>query len=405
MPEHVILIVAVIGLVASTVYLVLVVVAAARFRASANQVSPATAGKPALPPVTVLKPLHGMEPLLEDCLESFFRQDYPVYELIFGARTADDPALAVVETLRKKYPHIPTQTVLSGEPAYPNAKVCLMEKMAPVAAYPTLFITDSDVRVTPRYLEEVVQPMLLDPKVGMVSCLYRGVSTGGFWSLMEGLGMSTEMSSGVLVANLLEGMKFALGPTMVIRKEVLDAWGGFGVLRDYCADDFVMGALTHEAGSKVVLSQHVIEHIVLNRSARQSLLHQLRWMKSSRFSRRMGHIGTGLTFAIPFGLLGLVAGWISGNWTLGLGLFAAAYVNRVLQSLVVGWGVTHDRNSALYCWLYPVRDLLGFILWCGSFSGSEVVWRGERYRLISGGRMVPKDRSAATGSSGSGCTV
>ncbi|HET7099705.1 MAG TPA: glycosyltransferase, partial [Terriglobia bacterium] len=351
MLEHILFIVAGTGLLAASVYLGLVVVASVRFRVSAASSSALREGKRTLPPVTVLKPLHGMESLLEECLESFFRQDYPVYELIFGARTQTDPALAVVESLRRRYPHIPVQIVLSGEPAYPNAKVHLMEKMAPVAAHSVLVISDSDVRVTRDYLQQVVRPML-DANVGMVTCLYRGVSAGGFWSRLEALGMSIEMSSGVLVADLLEGMKFALGPTMVIRKEVLEGWGGFGVLRDYCADDFVMGALTAESGKTVVLSHHVIDHIVLNRTARPSLLHQLRWMKSSRFSRRWGHVGTGLTFAMPFGLLGLAAGWISGNWPLGLGLLGTAFANRVVQALVVGWGVTRDRHAALYCWLY-----------------------------------------------------
>ncbi|HEX5413308.1 MAG TPA: glycosyltransferase [Terriglobia bacterium] len=404
MIEHVLFIIAGVGLSAASIYLVLVVVASVRFRISAQLYSVPTEGKAALPPVSVLKALHGTEPLLEECLESFFRQDYPDYELIFGARVRSDPALAIVESLSKKYAHVSTQTVLSGHPGYPNAKVCLMEKMVPLANHSTLFITDSDVRVAPDYLAQVVKPML-DPEVGMVTCLYRGVSTGGFWSLLEALGMSIELASGVLVANLLEGMKFALGPTMVIRKDVLEGWGGFGVLRDYCADDFVMGALTHAAGSKVVLSHHVINHIVLNRSARASMLHQLRWMKSSRFSRSLGHIGTGLTFAMPFGVLALAAGWMSGNWVLGLGLLAIAFVNRVVQALVVGWGVNRDRDSALYCWLYPLRDLLGFILWCGSFWGSEIDWRGERYRLVAGGRMVPQNRPGATDSSDAGCPV
>ncbi|MCL5671813.1 MAG: glycosyltransferase [Acidobacteria bacterium] len=404
MLEHILIIVAVTGLLASTVFLGLVVFAAGRFRASAEYSPDWSAGKAFLPPVTILKPLHGMEPLLGECLESFFQLDYPAYELIFGARSEFDPALAVVKSLKRKYPHIPTQTVLSGEPGYPNAKVYLMEKMVPLAAHSILVITDSDVRVTRDYLKQLVQPMQ-DANVGMITCLYRGVPTGGLWSLLEALGMSVEMSSGVLVANLLEGMKFALGPSMVIRRDVLAAWGGFEVLRDYCADDFIMGALTYEAGRTVVLSHHVIDHIVLNRSARQSLLHQIRWMKSSRFSRRLGHVGTGLTFAMPFGVLGFVAGWVSGNWALGLGLLGVALANRILQALAVGWGVTRDRNSALYCWLYPVRDLLGFVLWCGSFSGSEIVWRGERYRLVSGGRMVPKDRIAATGSNGRGLAV
>ena len=402
MLEHIILIVAVAGLLASTVYLGLTLVSAVRFLAERRRTLALADGNTALPPLTLLKPLHGMEPLLAECLESFFLQDYPVYALIFGARTAMDPALAVVESLRQKYPRIPVQIVLSGEPEYPNAKVYLMEKMAPLASHPVLVISDSDVRATPGYLKQVVQPML-DPGVGMVTCLYRGVSTGGFWSLLEALGMSIEMSSGVLVANLLEGMKFALGPTMVIRKEVLDGWGGFGVLRDYCADDFIMGSLTHESGRQVVLSHHVIDHVVLNRTARQSLLHQLRWMKSSRFSRKLGHVGTGLTFAMPFGVLGLAAGWMSGNRALGLGLLAAAFANRVVQALAVGWRVTEDRQSALYCWLYPLRDLLGFILWCASFAGSEIIWRGERYRLVRGGRMVRQGGPGAKDSSSANC--
>lgn len=399
MLELILIVVAVVGLLASTVYLGLAIIASVRFRSSAGRTSIlAEQGTGALP-VTVLKPLHGMEPLLEQCLESFFRQDYPVYELIFGARTADDPALKVVESLKRKYPHIRTRTVLSGEPAYPNAKVFLMEQMESVAAYETFVITDSDVRVTPDYLKQLTLPFA-DQNVGMATCLYRGVPTGGIWSRLEALGMSVEMSSGVLVANLLEGMKFALGPTMVIRKSVLDSWGGFSVLGEYCADDFVMGSLTHASGSKVVLSHHVIDHVVLNRTSGQSLLHQLRWMKSSRFSRRLGHVGTGLTFAMPFGLLGLLAGWIAGNWPLGLAFLGVAIANRVVQSLVVGWGVTQDRNSVLLCWLYPVRDFVGFVLWCASFLGSEIIWRQERYRLVAGGRMIrqkQRDASRADG--------
>lgn len=404
MLEHVLFIIAGAGLFAASVYLVLVVVAAVRFRISAPHYSALGGSDAHLPPVSVLKPLHGTEPLLEECLESFFRQDYPEYELIFGARIQTDPALAVVEALEKKYPHVATQTIVSGDPGYPNAKVCLMEKMAPLATHPILFIADSDVRVAPDYLAQVVRPML-DPKVGMVTCLYRGVSTGGFWALLEALGMSIELASGVLVADLLEGMKFALGPTMVIRKGELEGWGGLKVLRDYCADDFVMGALTHAAGRKVVLSHYVINHIVLGRSWRTSMLHQLRWMKSSRFSRSLGHVGTGLTFAMPFGALALVAGWLSGNWALGLGMLSVAVANRLVQALVVGWGVNRDRDSALYCWVYPLRDLLGFTLWCASFWGSEIDWRGERYQLISGGRMVPQSRPGATDSNDAGCPV
>lgn len=378
----------VIGLCASTVFLGLVITAVIRFFSSrVRRISAETDA--AFPSATILKPLHGLEPLLAQALESFFVQDYPVFELIFGARTEDDPALQTVKILQKKYPQIPTRIILSGEPAYPNAKVFALEKMVAAASHPILVFTDSDVQVTPNYLKSVVRP-LLDSNVGLVTCMYRGVPTGGPWSRLEAMGMSVEMSSGVLVANLLEGMKFALGPTMAMRADDLSRLGGIRVLRHYCADDFVLGNLTAASGKRVVLSDHVIDHIVLNRSARQSLLHQTRWMKSSRFSRRLGHIGSGLTFAMPFGLLGVLAGWMRGDWTLGLGLLAAAYLNRVVQSLVVGWGVVRDRNSLWFCWLYPARDLLGFFLWCTSFVGSEIVWRGERYRLIADGKIVRK---------------
>lgn len=396
MLEYIFFAFAAIGLLASTVYLAMAIIAAVRFQSSAKRDSELAVAQAALPPVTVLKPLHGMEPLLEECLEGFFRQDYPTYELLFSARIAADPALAVVESLKKKYPHVTARIVLSGQPEYPSAKVYAMGKMAPFASHSIFVISDSDVRVTPGYLRNVVYPMLGE-NVGMVTCLYRGVPTGGLWSLLEALGMSIEMSSGVLVADLLEGMKFALGPTMVIRRNVLEGWGGFPVLAEHHDDDFVMGALTHASGKKVVLSHHVIEHVVLSRTAWQSALHQLRWMKNSRFSRPKGHVGTGLTFAMPFGLLGLVAGWIAGNWPLGLGMLCLAYANRLAQALVVGWGVARDRRSALFCWLYPLRDLEGFFLWCGSFFGSEIIWRGERYRLVSGGRIVRKGIEPARG--------
>jgi ceramide glucosyltransferase len=377
------------GLLSSAIYLLLALIAAFRLRFALPEPAPSGKGEVALPPVAVLKPLHGMEPLLEQSLESFFRQDYPGFELIFGARYGSDPALRVVDPLRQKYPGIRTRIILSGEPAYPNAKVYALEKMVAAASYPYLVITDSDVHVNPNFLEQVVRP-LLDSSVGLVTCIYRGVPTVGLWSRLEALGMSVEMVSGVLVADLFEGMKFALGPGMATRKDVLARLGGIKVLGAYCSDDFVLGQLTDAAGKKVVLSRHVIDHVALNRSARASLAHQLRWMKSTRFSRPLGHVGTVMTFAMPFGLLGLVAGIATGSWTLGFGLLSLAVLNRVVQSIAVGWGVVRDARSLWFCWLYPVRDLLGFFLWGASFFGTEIVWRGEHYQLEAGGKMTRK---------------
>lgn len=370
------------GLVSCSCFLALVIVSILRFRRRPNQ-SPAGD----LPFVTLLKPLCGLEPNLEENLASFFEQDYPAFEIVFGTRDARDPALNVVRTLQRRYPYIPTRIVYSGEPSKPNAKVCSLIKMCRRAASDYMVISDSDVHVTPEYLADVVRP-LLDPEVGMVTCVYRGVPTGGLWSRLEALGMSVEMTAGVVLADMLEGMKFALGPSMSIRRGALEAIGGMEALADYCADDYVLGNEIFRAGYKVVLSHHIIDHVVLGRSLRSSWEHQVRWMKSTRFSRPKGHLGTGLTFATPFGVVGLFAGLLSGHAGLGFALFAAAMLNRVVLALATGWGAVRDQRSLAFCWLYPVRDFLGFGLWCASYFSREIVWRDQAYRLAPGGRMV-----------------
>ena len=377
------LLIAAAGLLASSVFVVLIMVAAARqLRRQPEQPAPSM-----WPAVTLLKPLHGLEPNLDSNLESFFAQDYPDFEVIFGARDLADPALAVVRRLHSKYPKVKAKIVTSGNPDRPNAKICSLEKMYAEATTPYLVISDSDVHVNPSYLREVVRP-LFDGRVGLVTCLYRGVPTGGMWSTLEALGMSIEMTSGVIVANMLEGMQFALGPTMAVRKDALEKAGGMAVLADYCADDYVLGKRVSEAGYTVLLSTHVIDHVVINRTLKQSVLHQVRWMKSTRFSRPAGHIGAGLTYSTPFGLLGLIVGVATGHIALGVGLFAAAVVNRMIMAVVAGWLVVRDSRSLKYCWLYPLRDFTGFCFWCASFFGNTIVWRNEAYRLEHDGKMV-----------------
>ena len=334
-----------------------------------------------------MKPLCGLEPNLEENLASFFHQDYPNFEIVFGARDPSDPALEIVRDLERRNPAINVKFVFSGQPNRPNAKVCSLEKMHAAAATDYFVISDSDVKVAPNYLRDVITP-LLDGSASLVFCLYRGVPTDGLWSRLEALGMSVEMTAGVIVAGLLEGMKFALGPTMAIRRDALEAVGGFAVLADYCADDYVLGHAVDESGRKVALSTHVIDHIATHRSFKGSVLHQVRWMKSTRFSRPKGHIGTGLTFAMPFGILGLITGLAVGHPFLGISLLAWSLFNCMLLSLVVGWGVVRDSRALRYCWLYPVRDLMGFCFWCASFIGRNIIWRGIRYRLQFGGKMV-----------------
>ncbi len=381
---HLLLLCALIGLLSCTVFLILLALAFVRFR---RRPPVAAAREKPWPRVSLLKPLHGLEPGLESNLESFFGQDYPHYEVIFGCRQESDPALDVVQAVRRRHPQVPVKVVFSGQPEHPNAKVCSLQRMATVAASDYLVISDSDVHVTPEYLREVMRP-LLQAEVGMVTCLYRGVPSGGFWSRLEALGMSVEMTAGVVVANMLEGLKFALGPTMAIRRDVLEQAGGFQVLANYCADDFVLGQRVFEDGWQVVLSHYVLDHVALHQRCAASLQHQVRWMKSTRFSRPKGHIGTGLTFAMPFGLLGLAAGLAMGDPLLGVALFLFAALNRMAEALLAGWGVVRDPLALRYFWLYPARDLLGFCLWCASFLNDSIVWRGERYTLQMGGRMV-----------------
>ena len=389
---------ALIGLMSSTSFLVLVAASAMRYRRS--RPSEPDNGGGAWPRVSLLKPLCGLEPGLESNLKSFFQQDYPAFEIVFGTRDASDPALDAVRSLQKQFPQIPVQIVFSGVPQRPNAKVCSLEKMYAAAASDYIVISDSDVHVAANYVRQVIAP-LREERVGLVTCLYRGVPSGGVWALLEALGMSVEMTSGVIVANMLEGMRFALGPTMATRRDVVDAIGGFSILADYCADDYILGERIHRLGKAVVLSHHVIDHIVVSRAFRPSILHQVRWMKSTRFSRRMGHIGNGLTFAVPFGLIGLLWGLTTDHVAVGLALLAASILNRALLALISGGMVVQDRVSVGYCWLYPVRDLMGFAFWCASFFGSTIVWRDQRYRLQSGGRMV-KDGGSAQKKSASG---
>ena len=246
------------GIVTSTIYSLMVVAGVMRFRRGAGDVNQAVF----LPPVSVLKAVHGNEPDLEQNLASFFEQDYPEFEILFCARQESDLGLAAARRVMARYPNVKARILTCGEPPWPNARTFSLEIMRREALYPILVTADSDVRVTPDYLRAVVQPMR-DPQVGMVTSLYRGCTRHGLWARLEAMGMSVEMTSGVLVANMLEGMKFALGPSMVMRQSTVEKVGGFEKVAEYYADDFVLGNWTAAAGEIVVLSHYVVEHHVL----------------------------------------------------------------------------------------------------------------------------------------------
>jgi ceramide glucosyltransferase len=197
-----------------------------------------------------------------------------------------------------------------------------------------------------------------------------------------------------MVADMLEGIRFGLGPAVALRRDALEKIGGIAATADYYSDDFVLGNLIWAAGYKVTFSHHIIQHVLTPRSLKRTLGDQLRWMKSTRFSRPLGHIGTGLTYAMPFGVLGLIAAAALGHPGLGVGLLAAAFANRVVQSIAVGWGIIGDQRALYLSWLYPIRDLVGFFIWLGSFSSRTFFWRGETYRFSKGGRIIPQNRPA-----------
>jgi ceramide glucosyltransferase len=381
----------VLGLISSTVFNGLVLAGVSRFlaarRKTRKMVSPDFH-----PPVSLLKPVHGAEPNLDAHIASFFEQDYSDYEILFCARSANDPGLQTARQVAARYPSIPAKFLVTGERTYINAKVSSLEKMAAAANTDIFIISDSDVRVTRNYIREVVAPFAKE-KVGAVTCLYRGVADEGIWSKLEAAGMSVEMTSGVLVANMMEGMQFTLGPTMAVRRSCVDEMGGFAYLGPYCADDFVLGNQVAANGHEVVLSDHVIDHVILNLSFTASVKHQVRWMKSTRFSRPKGHFGTSLTFALPFGILAGLAAWGMGKPYLALGLLAYSILARALMAAVVGAAVVEERHLLRTVLLYPLRDLMGFFYWAASYGSSTVLWRGQVYRLAEGGLMLAEGDS------------
>lgn len=345
------------------------------------------AGADFLPAVSMLKPLHGTEPGMERNLETFFEQDYPEFELLFCAREESDEGLSLARRVGARYPHVDAQFVTCGEPMpkFHNAKVYSLAKLDSVAKNDLYVTSDADVRVERNYLRQMIQT-LKDPHVGLASCVYLGTTEGGFSAQIDAVGKSVEMSSGVLVADMLEGTKFALGATMAVRRKSFQDVGGFDELGQFYADDFVLGNRLAKQGTGVLLATHVIRLMVQDAPFWLSFRNQLRWMQSTRRSRPWGHLGTGLTFAMPFGVVGLLWGVSSGHALLGLMWLAAMVLNRWVQSFAV-LRALGDSNWLHGMLLYPIRDMLGSMLWMASYGGDNFYYRGKVYKLKDGGRV------------------
>ena len=329
-------------------------------------------------PVSILKPLSGLDADLESNLRTFFEQDYPSFEILFAVREPSDPAVAVVERLRHEYPQVPSRLLITGEPPYPNAKVFSLDRMLDASAHELLVMSDSDIRVTPTLLRTIAAEFR-DPKLGVATCPYRAIAGPNFWSRLEAIGMNTDFLAGILVARMLEGMRFAVGPTIAARRHALESIGGFDRLKDYLAEDFVMGKFAAEAGHGVGLSSYVIEHhIGTSPDFRHNAAHRLRWARSTRRSRPAGYLGQLFTMPVPLALL--VTIWNPSWWpvlpiTLAIRVVAAWIVARLVLRARLNW------------LLLPLEDIVGFSFWIAGLFGNTIVWRGRRYRLESDGRF------------------
>jgi ceramide glucosyltransferase len=341
------------------------------------------------PPISILKPIRGLDTHAYENLASICRQDYPLYQIVFGVRDEQDPGLEVVRRIANDFPQIDIRIVTSRRLIGANLKVSNLANMVAEASYPLLLISDSDIRVGSDYLRRVVAPMR-DPGVGVVTCMYRSI-VSGWAAIIEALGVSTEFHAGVLTARKLEGMKFALGSTILMRKAALEAIGGFRAVADYLGDDFLLGNLPARAGYSVVLSDYVVEHVLDPENFADLFQHQTRWARSTRASRPWGYAGLICTYGIATSLLFLLA---THGSRLGWAVLSVTWGARLAMGWIVGSRYLKDSVASRYIWLVPLRDLISFIVWCYSFVGDTIEWRGERFKLVKGGKIVRLEPNA-----------
>ena len=331
--------------------------------------------------ISLLKPLAGDEPGLEDNLRSCLRQDCASFEVLFGVRDDGDTAKPVAERLIGRFDG-QGELLITGEPLverYPNPKVYQLIALEKKARGEILVISDSDIRAEPE-LVRAIGADFEDSQVGVVTYPYRAISGGGVWSLSEAVGMDTEFWGGVLVARMLFGMDFAVGPTMAIRRSCLNELGGFEAFREYAAEDFEIGQQAREKGWVVELSRHVVEHHIGSQGFLANFGHRVRWYRQTRRSRPAGYIAQVFTYPLPFALA-LVA--LSLSWVPLLGAVVVARLAAAVATIkVLGprWGPTR------WALLFP-QDLASFVVWVLGFFGKRLNWRGRPYQLTPDGKL------------------
>ena len=342
------------------------------------------AGSAACPPVSIFKPLKGATPDLYGHLASFCRVDYPVFQLLFGVRDPRDPAIAVVQRLRRDFPECDISLVVNPEVIGSNYKVSTLHSLSQRAKYDIFVISDSDVRVAPDYLRRIIPP-LSGPQVGVVTCPYRSATQQPLPALLESVLINTSFTPSVVLASQVERTTYAFGATMAVTRSCLEAIGGFAALADYLADDYYLGNFATRAGYQVRILPYVVETYPDVASLRGLLYHQLRWARTQRLCRPSGYVGTVVTYGTVWAVLGLVSGWTTPLLAVLSGLTLAI---RCLSATLLGRYFLGVRLPLATFGFVLITDLLSFLIWVWSLGGNTVRWREHTFRVRRDGTMV-----------------
>jgi len=336
------------------------------------------------PPVSILKPVKGLDPELVENARSFCRQDYPAYDLIFGVADPRDPAIAPLRALLDESPSPPHRLVIGPEVYGPNRKVSLLHQMLPLAAHEIVVISDSDVRVGPDYLRHVAPPFL-DQAVGLVTCLYRGEGARGFAARLESWAINATFAPSVMAAYLVEGVTFAFGSTLAIRRAILERVGGFSSFGGLLADDYHLAQEARRQGYRLVLSNYPVACTLGRSSLPEVLSRLLRWSRTHRACRPIGYFLSGISHGTVFSILYLLLERFSPS---ALTIAGAVIGARALAAVFVDRLILRSRGIGARLWLLLPGDVVNFLVWALSFAGGRVRWRGALYRIGEGGRLV-----------------
>ena len=336
------------------------------------------------PAITILKPVKGMEAESYSNFASFCQQDYPgETQMLFGIASPDDPIIPVIRQLMDDFPALDISLVVNPAIHGPNYKVSNLINVFPQARHDIIIVCDSDIRVTPDYLKSVTSHFS-DPHVGLVTSLYRTSIVHGIATAVEATGFTAEMIPNVMVALQLEGLSFALGASMAVRRKALEAIGGFEALADYLADDYQLGNKLYRAGWRIALDSCFVESMMKAENLPAVLARQLRWARTMRVSRPGGYLASGITLPFPAMLL---AAFIAPTFPIALAAIMLLYTVRLTITTIFSRCFVNDGLLPKWLWLIPLRDMLAFCSWALAFLGNRVEWRGSRFVLRHGGRI------------------